>query len=100
MYDRREYKSQLLLLQETRAERFALMAQLARLPNDTVFFTQITMEAAEDPEFLEAMKRAHIKGALVGVESVTEAGLKSIYKNFNESGETRLQRLRGTREHH
>ena len=36
-----------------------------------MFFTQITMEAAEDPEFLDAMKRAHIKGALVGVESVT-----------------------------
>ena len=33
-----------------------------------VFFTQITMEAAEDPEFLDAMRRAHIKGALVGVE--------------------------------
>jgi len=99
MADRREDKSQLHRLQETRAERFALMAQLARLPNDTVFFTQITMEAAEDPEFLEAMKRAHIKGALVGVESVTEAGLKSIYKNFNESGESLVQRLRAFREH-
>ena len=38
------------------------------------FFTQITMEAAEDPEFLEAMRRARIKGALVGVESVSPAG--------------------------
>ena len=26
------------------------------------------MEAAEDPEFLDAMRRAHIRGALVGVE--------------------------------
>src|SRR6267378_1087732 len=97
--DRREDKSQLHRLQEIRAERFALMAQLARLPSDTVFFTQITMEAGEDPEFLDAMKRAHIKGALVGVESVTEAGLKSIYKNFNESGESLVQRLRAFREH-
>jgi radical SAM superfamily enzyme YgiQ (UPF0313 family) len=99
MADRREDKSQLHRLQEIRAERFALMAQLARLPSDTVFFTQITMEAAEDPEFLDAMKRAHIKGALVGVESVTEAGLKSIYKNFNESGESLVKRLRAFREH-
>jgi tRNA A37 methylthiotransferase MiaB len=99
MADRREDKSQLHRLQELRAERFALMEQLARLPDDTVFFTQITMEAAEDPEFLEAMKRAHIRGALVGVESVTEAGLKSIYKNFNESGESLVQRLRAFREH-
>jgi tRNA A37 methylthiotransferase MiaB len=99
MADRREDKSQLHRLQEIRAERFALMEQLARLPDDTVFFTQITMEAAEDPEFLSAMKRANIKGALVGVESVTEAGLKSIYKNFNESGESLVKRLRAFREH-
>ena len=74
MAERREDKSQLAQLQAIRAERFELMARLARLPKDTVFFTQITMEAAEDPEFLEAMKRAHIKGALVGVESVTPEG--------------------------
>ena len=36
-----------------------------------MFFTQITMEAAEDPEFLDAMRKAQIRGALVGVESVT-----------------------------
>ena len=53
-----------------------------------VFFTQITMEAAEDPEFLEAMKKAHIKGALVGVEAVTPEGLKDVYKDFNYSGES------------
>ena len=52
-----------------------------------VFFTQITMEAAEDPEFLEAMRRAHIRGALVGVESVTPEGLKDVYKDFNLAGD-------------
>jgi radical SAM superfamily enzyme YgiQ (UPF0313 family) len=72
MAERRSDKSQLERLQQIRDERFELMAQLARLPEDTVFFTQITMEAAVDPEFLHAMKRAHIKGALVGVESVTD----------------------------
>ena len=66
-----------------RAERFELMARLAKLPDDMVFFTQITMEAAEDPEFLDAMRKAHIKGALVGVESVTPEGLKAVYKDFN-----------------
>src|SRR5712672_1851929 len=58
-------------LKAIRAERFELMARLAQLPPDTIFFTQITMEAAEDPEFLDAMRTANIKGALVGVESVT-----------------------------
>ena len=63
------------------------MEQLAQLPGDLVFFTQITMEAAEDPEFLDAMRKAHILGALVGVEAVTPEGLKAVYKDFNASGE-------------
>ena len=50
------------------------MRRLADLPDDMIFFTQITMEAAEDPEFLDAMSKARIKGALVGVESVTPEG--------------------------
>ncbi|MDO8631399.1 MAG: hypothetical protein Q7R41_13000, partial [Phycisphaerales bacterium] len=45
MAERREDKTHLRELQAVRAERFALMDQLARLPKDTVFFTQITMEA-------------------------------------------------------
>ena len=36
-------------LEAMRAERFELMERLAQLPDDMVFFTQITMEAAEDP---------------------------------------------------
>ena len=99
MAARRGDRTQLRRLEQLRSDRFALMEQLAQLPDDTVFFTQITMEAAEDPEFLQFMKRAHIKGALVGVESVTKEGLKSIYKNFNESGESLVVRLRSFREH-
>ena len=86
-------------LRATRAERFELMARLAQLPNDMCFFTQITMEAAEDPEFLDAMRAAHIKGALVGVESVTPEGLKDIYKEFNAAGDDLVERLRTFRRH-
>src|SRR5690242_7287315 len=64
MARRRADKTRLHELEALRAERFELMAQLAQMPNDTTFFTQITMEAAEDTEFLDAMKRAHIRGAL------------------------------------
>jgi tRNA A37 methylthiotransferase MiaB len=95
--DRRADKRQLEALKALRQERFELMAQLEQLPADLVFYTQITMEAAEDVEFLAAMRRARIRGALVGVESVTEEGLKAVFKNFNESGEglvTRLQAFR------
>ena len=48
-------------LKAIRDERFELMERLAKLPSDMVFFTQITMEAAEDPEFLDAMRKARIK---------------------------------------
>jgi radical SAM superfamily enzyme YgiQ (UPF0313 family) len=82
-----------------RAERFELMSRLAQLPDDTIFFTQITMEAAEDPVFLDAMRAARIKGALVGVESVTPAGLKDVYKDFNLAGEDLIERLRTFRRH-
>jgi radical SAM superfamily enzyme YgiQ (UPF0313 family) len=96
---RRSDQTRLRELEALRQERFDLMAELARLPNDLVFYTQITMEAAEDPEFLKAMERAHIRGALVGVESVTEAGLKDVYKGFNLYGDALAARLRAFRRH-
>jgi hypothetical protein len=99
MASRRADPSALARLQAIRAERFALMEGLAQLPGDTVFFTQITMEAAEDPEFLDAMRRAHIKGALVGVEAVTPEGLKDVYKDFNASGDALVARLQEFRRH-
>src|SRR5213594_2315399 len=45
---RRNDSARLDDLQHLREERFALMARLARLPDDMVFYTQITMEAAAD----------------------------------------------------
>ena len=75
------------------------MDRLSRLPSDMVFFTQITMEAAEDEAFLAAMRRANIKGALVGVEAVTPEGLKDVYKGFNDVGEALVTRLRTFRHH-
>ena len=99
MANRREDKTRYEELKAMRAERFELMGRLAKLPKDSVFFTQITMEAAEDPEFLDAMRKANIKGALVGVESVTPEGLKDVYKDFNLSGDALAQRLRTFRQH-
>ena len=97
MAQRRADKTQYETLRALRAERFELMARLAQLPDDMVFYTQITMEAAEDPEFLDAMSRARIKGALVGVEAVTPEGLKDVHKNFNDAGEQLVDRLRAFR---
>jgi radical SAM superfamily enzyme YgiQ (UPF0313 family) len=96
---RRSDPARLRELEALREERFALMARLATLPEDLVFYTQITMEAAEDTEFLDAMKRAKILGALVGVESVTRDGLKDVYKGFNLAGDELVARLRMFRQH-
>ena len=84
-------------LEAIRTERFELMARLAQLPADMIFYTQITMEAAEDQAFLDAMRKARIRGALVGIEAVTPEGLKDVYKDFNVAGDelvARLQRFR------
>lgn len=97
--DRRADKTQFNTLTAIRQERFELMRRLAQLPRDMVFFTQITMEAGEDPEFLSAMKRANIKGALVGIESVTPEGLKDVHKGFNVYGDQLVERLRGFKQH-
>ena len=99
MADRRADKSEYNRLKGIRDERFELMRGLAKLPKDTVMFTQITMEAAEDTEFLDAMRNAHIKGALIGVESVTPEGLKDVYKGFNVAGEDLVNRLKLFRKH-
>ena len=98
MAKRRKDPSRLRELEEIRAERFELMERLSVLPNDLVFFTQITMEAAEDLDYLKAMKRARIRGVLVGVEAVTADGLKDIYKDFNFHGEELVTRLKKFRE--
>jgi hypothetical protein len=99
MAARREDKTRYNELKALRDERFELMELMAELPSDLNFFTQITMESAEDPAFLDAMKKAHIRGALVGIEAVTPEGLKDVYKDFNLAGEELVERLQAFREH-
>jgi radical SAM superfamily enzyme YgiQ (UPF0313 family) len=82
-----------------RNERFQLMEELAKLPKDMVFYTQMTMEAGEDATFLDAMKKANIKGALVGIEAVTPEGLKAVYKDWNLSGDALAKQLQTFKEH-
>ena len=99
MAERQGNAPRLEQLKTLRAERFELMDRLSQLPSDMVFFTQITMEAAEDDAFLDAMRRANIKGALVGVEAVTPEGLKDVHKGFNDVGEALVRRLRMFSDH-
>ena len=45
------------------------------------------------------MKKANIKGALVGVEAVTPEGLKAVFKDWNYSGEALAKQLQTFKEH-
>jgi radical SAM superfamily enzyme YgiQ (UPF0313 family) len=95
----REDKSHYQHLLRLRQERFDLMDRLARIQSDIIMFTQVTMEAAEDEDFLRAMHSAGIRGALVGVESITQEGLKSTFKGFNATGEDLIGSLQRFRKH-
>jgi radical SAM superfamily enzyme YgiQ (UPF0313 family) len=81
-------------IEEGREERLELLHRLAtELPPDMHFCTQITMEVADDPEFMAAMKRGRIEGALIGIETITEAGLKATNKPFNATGAELVRKL-------
>jgi hypothetical protein len=45
------------------------------------------------------MRRANIKGALVGVEAVTPEGLKAVFKDWNYSGEALAKQLQTFKQH-
>jgi hypothetical protein len=45
------------------------------------------------------MRAARIRGALVGVEAVTAEGLKAVFKDFNCSGDSLIERLQQFRKH-
>ncbi len=49
--------------------------------------------------YLDAMRMANIKGALVGVEAVTPEGLKAVFKDFNQSGEALAEQLQTFKRH-
>src|ERR1700677_4531456 len=64
-----------------------------------VFFTEITMEAGDDGEYLERKRDANIKGALAGVEAVTPERLKAESKHFNSSAEALAKQLQTFKKH-
>jgi radical SAM superfamily enzyme YgiQ (UPF0313 family) len=74
--------------------RIELLERLAvEVPADMKFVTQITMEVADDPEYLAAMRKARIVGVLIGIEAVTPEGLKSANKEWNSVGDELIAKL-------
>jgi len=61
--------------------RLELLNRIAEeIPDDMRFCTQVTLEVAENPDFLKAMRKANIIGVLIGIEAVTPEGLKAVNK--------------------
>ncbi len=99
MAERQDNTARLEQLKALRAERFELMERLAQAAVGHGVLHADHHGGGRGRAFLDAMRRAHIKGALVGVEAVTPEGLKDVYKGFNDSGEALVTRLRTFREH-
>ncbi len=74
--------------------RLELLERLAaEVPSDMKYATQITMEVAENIEYLHAMKKANIIGVLIGIEAVTPEGLKAVNKEWNSIGDELIEKL-------
>jgi len=87
-------------LEQGRQQRLQFLDRLANeTPSDMMFGTQIVMEVADDAEYLRAMNKARVYGALIGIESVTQEGLDSIDKEWNYAGEELKEKLAQITEH-
>ncbi|MGB6432052.1 MAG: radical SAM protein [Candidatus Acidiferrales bacterium] len=82
-------------LEHIRQERLDFFDEYdRRVPKNLYAFTQMTVEAVSDPEYLTAMHdKMRIRGALVGVESFSEEGLKSANKQWNPTGKKMVETI-------
>jgi radical SAM superfamily enzyme YgiQ (UPF0313 family) len=82
-------------LEHIRQERLDFFDEYdRRVPKNLYAFTQMTVEAVSDPEYLAAMHdKMRIRGALVGVESFSEEGLKSANKQWNPTGKKMVETI-------
>ncbi len=76
-------------LQRVREDRLRFFDEYDRsTPKDMFAFAQMTAEVISDEEYLDAMcRKMRIRTALIGVESFSEAGLKSAGKLWNPVGQ-------------
>jgi radical SAM superfamily enzyme YgiQ (UPF0313 family) len=82
-------------LEQIREERLRFFDQYHRsVPPNLYAFTQMTTEVTSDEEYLSAMyHKMRIRGALVGIESFSEEGLKSANKSWNPSGQKMVETI-------
>ena len=88
-------------LDRIRTDRLALFDEYDRLgPPSLYAFTQMTAECISDEEYLEAMyDKMRVRGALVGVESFSEEGLKTANKTWNPAGDRMVEAIQKIQNH-
>jgi len=89
------------LLEKVREDRMRLFDEYDRLgPSSLYAFTQMTAEVISDDEYLDAMHdKMRVRGALIGVESFTEEGLKDANKMWNPVGQRMVGAIQKIQDH-
>ncbi|HBB97935.1 MAG TPA: radical SAM protein [Blastocatellia bacterium] len=89
------------LLEKVREDRMRLFDEYDRLgPSSLYAFTQMTAEVISDDEYLDAMHdKMRVRGALIGVESFTEEGLKDANKMWNPVGQRMVEAIQKIQDH-
>ena len=98
---REKNKQTKALLEGVREERLRLFDAYNRsVPNSLYAFTQMTAEVIGDDEYLDAMyDKMRLRGALIGVESFTEEGLKTANKTWNPVGQKMVEAIQKIQDH-
>ena len=88
-------------LERVREDRLQLFEEYDRLGPPTLYgFTQMTAECISDDEYLDAMySKMRLRGALIGVESFTEEGLKNVNKTWNPVGQKMAEAIQKIQSH-
>ena len=75
-------------LEQVREERLKFFEEYHRaVPQDMHAFTQMTTEVISDEEYLRATyEKMRVRGALIGIESFSEEGLRNANKSWNPTG--------------
>jgi radical SAM superfamily enzyme YgiQ (UPF0313 family) len=88
-------------LERVREQRLQLFAEYDRSGPPTLYgFTQMTAECVSDDEYLDAMySKMRLRGALIGVESFSEEGLKNVNKTWNPVGQKMADAIQKIQSH-
>lgn len=88
-------------LERVREDRLQLFDEYDKAGPPALYgFTQMTSECNSDDEYMDAMyQKMRLRGALIGVESFTEEGLKNVNKTWNPVGQKMAEAIQKIQSH-